>query len=414
MRVTNRVAILFLLPAVAFAAGPKLQVLHTFLGGSDGDRPRASLIADSQGNLYGTTPMGGLNTNCLNTGQIGCGVVFELSPPTKIGGSWRETILYRFTGGSDGAVPEASLIFDSAGNLYGTTGEGGAFDGVCNNAVNDIGCGVVFELSPQAGGAWTEKTLYAFTGNLDGASPQANVTFDSAGNLYGTTQSGGFCQSGCSEPYGYGVVFELTPNGTQSWTETTLYAFQGLLDGELPLAGVVFDPIGNIYGTSSSSVFELTPPSGQGQNWTFIAIGIAGFENSGIVLDSAGNLYGSSVANPGSVLEFSPLGNGSWNESTLYTFGGKNNNPVGGVVFDSAGNIYGPVAGPFCGGLYRLQNMDNVWTEAGVDFYKQQNQPCEPQTALIFGKWGALYGTTSQGGSCPANRICGTAFAIYP
>lgn len=396
------------------AAGPKMHVLHTFLGGSDGLQPQAGLIADTQGNLYGTTPQGGTNVNCLNTGQTGCGIVFELSPPTKVGGPWKETVLYRFTGGADGAIPDASLIFDASGNLYGTTLEGGAFDGVCNNATTDVGCGVVFELSRQGGEGWTEQTLYAFTGNLDGAYPTANVTFDSQGNLYGTASAGGLCQSGCSEPYGYGTVFELTPSGSQFWTETTLYTFQNFLDGAFPLAGVIFDQVGNIYGTSSGTAFELTPPAEQGQQWGFVLIGDAGFQNSGVVFDSAGSLYGSSSGNPGSVVEFSPTGNQSWNESTLYTFSGTNNSPIGGVVLDQAGNLYGPVAGPFCGGLYRLQNISGVWSEAELNFYTNRNEPCRPQAALIFGKWGALYGTSTHGGVCPKNKVCGSVFGVLP
>jgi hypothetical protein len=210
----------------AFASTPQLQVLHTFLGGSNGNRPSTSLIADSQGNLYGTTMMGGSKDNCLNSGQIGCGVVFELSAPSEPGGAWKESILYRFTGGADGATPQSSLVFDSAGNLYGTAVSGGNFDGACGESDPDYGCGVVFELSPQAEGSWTEQVIYSFTGLGDGAYPAANVTFDSAGNLYGTIQLGGQCQSDCGGVYGYGTVFELTPNGSPTWNETTLYAFQ--------------------------------------------------------------------------------------------------------------------------------------------------------------------------------------------
>jgi uncharacterized repeat protein (TIGR03803 family) len=149
-----------------------VTVLHFFTGAGDGGYPVAALIADSNGNLYGTT----------SGGAQGLGAVFELSPPTTAGGAWTETVLHAFTGARDGGNPQAGLITDSKGNLFGTTAAGGA-----SNA------GVVFELSPPAGRQreWTETVLYAFTGGSDGGYPQAGLIADSNGNLYGTTHAGG-------------------------------------------------------------------------------------------------------------------------------------------------------------------------------------------------------------------------------
>jgi len=218
----------------------KEKVLYSFQNnGSDGNYPYASLISDTQGNLYGTTSMGG---------AYGYGAVFELSP---VGGTWTETVLYSFCsqGGSnctDGADPVAALIQDSNGNFYGSTTSGGA------------GCGTVFELTPAAGGGWTETVLHSFTGT-DGCYPYAGVVSDASGNLYGTTFEGG--------AYDSGAVFELTLG---DWTETVLHSFHSR-DGRGPAAGLIFDAKGDLYGTTFTggggtlchqgcgTVFELHP-----------------------------------------------------------------------------------------------------------------------------------------------------------
>jgi len=219
-------------------------VLHSF-NGSDGHGPEAGLIFDAAGKLYGTTAWGGTGTDCLNTG---CGTVFKLTPVA--GGGWTETVLHSFSN-TDGALPFAGLIFDAAGNLYGTTQQGGSY-----------GFGTVFELTPTAGGGWTETVLFSFNGNWsgrDGGLPEAGLIFDAAGNLYGTTGAGG--------TYAYGTAFELTPTAGGGWTETVLHSFNNNgTDGESPLAGLIFDAAGNLYGTTGGGgtyglgmVFELTP-----------------------------------------------------------------------------------------------------------------------------------------------------------
>jgi uncharacterized repeat protein (TIGR03803 family) len=167
--------------------------LWSFGSGTDGFYSDAGLVLDAEGNLCGTTPYGGDVTGCQTEYGSGCGIAFELTPA---GGSWTEKILHNFGSGSkDGTIPYAGLIFDSAGNLYGTTGSTGT---------DNAGSGIVFELSPAAGGKWTEKILHSFaTTGKSGAIPYGGLIFDSAGNLYGTTDSGG--------AYGYGTVFEVTP-----------------------------------------------------------------------------------------------------------------------------------------------------------------------------------------------------------
>jgi uncharacterized repeat protein (TIGR03803 family) len=162
------------------------------------------------------------STDC----RYGCGLVYELFPS---GATWSEVVLYTFTGGSDGASPVAGLIFDAAGNLYGTTSAGGTH-----------GAGTIFELSPIAG-SWTETILYSFTG-LGGSYPES-LAFDASGNLYGAARQGGSAN--------YGIIFQQTPSGS-GWTEHVLHAFTGGKDGSYPNAGIVFDGAGNLYGTASN------------------------------------------------------------------------------------------------------------------------------------------------------------------
>ena len=272
-------------------------MLYSFHGSSDGGAPKGGLIIDSADNLYGTTVEGG--ENCSG---YGCGVVFELSPSSA---GWTETVLYAFTGASDGANPYGGLVFDSSSNLYGTTLGGG--DPNCYGGDDNGGCGTVFEL--RRGLVWTETVIHAFGGgarakrvispafnntnnqygarqggrppkcdsakrgigsNQDGAEPESGLVFDSSGNLYGTTAFGGYSPYGCYYD-GYGTVFELSPSSYGEWTEKVLYRFNGT-DGQNPAAGVILDSMGNVYGTTQNggdvlgayqpgfgTVFEVTP-----------------------------------------------------------------------------------------------------------------------------------------------------------
>ncbi len=235
-----------------------LTTLHTFAGPSDGDLSYAGLVFGPDGSLYGTTIFGG-EPECSSGDLPGCGTVFSVKlPATPCPNALcpgTETVLYRFTGGSDGANPGlGALIFDQAGNLYGTTSNNGypnVCDGICG--------GTVYKLSPSGSG-WTKSILYTFTGGSDGNAPYAGLTFDQAGNLYGTTVSGGL--------FGKGVVFELSPSGS-GWTESVLYNFTGGNDGAGPFSGLIFDPSGNLYGATNyggenngGTVFQLTPSMG--------------------------------------------------------------------------------------------------------------------------------------------------------
>jgi len=230
----------------------KEKVLHAFTGGKDGGQLSGRLIFDERGSLYGDTTLGGNLADCQGNG---CGVVFKLTPTSH--GRWKESVLYSFAGGKDGAGPSgSSLIFDSVGSLYGTTG------GDAEGCQGLGGCGVVFKLAPTSNGRWKETVLHTFTGGKDGAVAEPDLTFDSAGNLYGTTYYGGLAN--CA--YGCGVAFKLMPTSNGQWKEIVLHSFTGGNDGGSPASGSIFDPEGNLYGSTAMGgangwgvIFELTP-----------------------------------------------------------------------------------------------------------------------------------------------------------
>jgi uncharacterized repeat protein (TIGR03803 family) len=323
----------------------------------NGAVPYATVIFGPDGSLYGTTGFGGGQGTmlCDSYGALGCGTVFNLRG--GLGSTWTESVLHSFSGGSDGGEPYGgTLIFDHAGNLYGTTYAGGG--GTCT-----LGCGVVYELTPSGGG-WTENVLYAFTNGMDGASPWAGVTMDGSGNLYSTASAGG--------QNGYGTVYELVKSGS-SWTEKTLYSFQNTTDGRKPYAGLIFDAAGNLYGgtqyggtNNGGTAFELTPT---GASWTFKTIysftGAAGEISAGplgnLVMDGAGNLYGSTAGggahNDGTVFKLTP-GSPQWGYTLLQDFSYTDGaSPRSNLVFDSSGNLYGTAS---AGGSGIKQNCNNA------------------------------------------------------
>jgi uncharacterized repeat protein (TIGR03803 family) len=319
-------------------SGWTLTPLYSFQTGNDGGYPYAGVTIGPDGALYGTTTGGG-GSECAN----GCGTVYRLTPPALACKTalcpWNETVLYRFTGAADGQYPCSGVIFDQAGNLYGTAIQGGA-----------TGNGVVYELARTQGG-WTQSVLYTFSGAADGGTPFSHVTFDSAGNLYGNTIEGG--------AYGEGTVYELMPSGS-GWIETVLYSFTGGMDGSSPYGGVIFDALGNLYGNAatggaspnSGTAFELSPAGG---SWTFTLLyGYSSLGEGGInphdapIMDASGNLYGTldsggiPPANDGTVYELTPS-NAGWTYTSFHNFAGGADglDPFGSLVFDASGNLYG-------------------------------------------------------------------------
>jgi uncharacterized repeat protein (TIGR03803 family) len=399
--------------SIATWAASTYKVLYKFTGGADGASPNG-LILDKLGNLYGTTSAGGATGN---------GTVFKLEPLP--GGTWKETVLHSFSG-PDGASPAAGLVSDASGNLYGTTWQGGSSCMFFEN-----GCGVVFKLRPKSDGTWAESVLHKFKGGFDGATPFGGVILDKAGNLYGTTESLG---SG-----GAGDVFQLKRNSNGTWTENILYMFTGLgPDGASPESTLVFDGVGNLYGTTNNGgnmncpdqfgcgvAFKLMPDPGESWNesvlHTFCSeAGCAdGIYPNAMVFDKAGNLYGTTGGNglnsDGTVFRLSESG-GSWNEDVLYHFDGtQGSGPLAGLIFDAAGNLYGTAC---CGGsandgvAFKLSpSVGGTWAYTVLHVF--QGKPGRyPAAALVLDGAGHLYGTTS---SCGSGAKCmGVVFEITP
>jgi uncharacterized repeat protein (TIGR03803 family) len=356
-----------LVMACSFAtAQAKYKVLYSFgTNPNDGYNPNGGLVFDNAGNLYGTAQFGG--SQCHSE----CGIVFELSPSSN--GSWTENILYNFCSQSncaDGQFPQAGLVLDDSGNLYGTTESGGAHAG-----------GTVFELSPPSapGANWTETVLWSFGGANDGGTPFSKLTWDAAGNLYGTTSQ---------STAGKGTVFELTP-GLNGWAEKVLYTFcvnyPDCSDGANPMAGVTFDKSGNLYGTT----FD-------------------------------GGTFGDGKW--GVVYELSPTSGGGWMETTIHLFsstgGGES---LSEVNFDNAGNLYGTVSqgGPHspaqCGGVFKMTSTQAGWKEAIFPFNDSGIHGCRPQAGVfVDNKTGSVYGTAQVDASYEgiAYKISGTKETI--
>ncbi len=310
-----------------------LTTLYSFTGGEDGAHPGlGSLVRGADGTLYGTTVAGGSN---------GKGTAFSLSAPRTAKACitvlcpWKETVLHPFGGAGDGDFPNGAIIFDSAGNLYGTTTYGGAY-----------GNGTVFELTP-AGDSWTETIVYSFAGGDDGGSPTSGIILGSDGNLYGTTSNGGVDDDG--------TAFELAHSGS-GWTKTTLYSFHYESDGGGP-TGLTFDSAGNLFGgtiyggpNGGGVVYELSPVNG---TWSYTLLysfktgffGLGG-PASALTLDTSGDVYGTTSEDGayfgGSVFELTPSDDG-WTFTDLHNFtgGDDGDDPNGSLTIDAAGNIYG-------------------------------------------------------------------------
>jgi uncharacterized repeat protein (TIGR03803 family) len=324
------------------------SMLYSFTDSNDGGYPLGALIADASGNLYGVTTSGGTNSE---------GVAFEFS---KSSGQWAETVLYNFGSGSDGVYPQGPLVFDTAGNLYGTTPFGGA-----------SGNGTVYELS-LANGDWTETILHGFGSSPDGAQPYGGLTLDAAGNVYGTTQIGG--ANNCIS-LGCGIDFQLTfSDGT--WTENIIHQFDGHADGMYPNSPPIFDKNGNLYGSTE---------------W--------------------GGGLGQCSAGCGTVYE---LAAGTWDETILHRFigGTGGNGPNSPLTFDRSGNLYGETAqyNTSNGTIFRLAPKTAGGFAFKVIFTFNGTDGADPEGGLIVGAGGTLYGTTIYGGSAGD----GTVFSLVP
>jgi uncharacterized repeat protein (TIGR03803 family) len=414
---------------VSFASTPSEYVIYAFPPtDSAGAESNGPLVADGAGNLYGTTNVGGTFYK---------GTAFKLSRPVPPSTKWTETVLYSFTGARDGSQPLGGLIFDHAGNLYGSTSEGGA-----------SGLGIVFELTPPTspGEEWTELTLYSFRGGTgDGASPVAGIVFDGAGNLYGTTNEGGITYP-VACPRGCGTVFQLVHPATSgaAWTEHVIHYFNSG-QGAYPRDTPIFDAMGYLYGTASEGgmnaagvIFRLAPATLPDGAWTYKVLhAFAGAKTTdsaqpygGLTLHD-GILYGTATAggahNWGTVFQVVPpsVAGGAWTENILFSFEGINGGfPTANVIFDKAGNLYsttyegGGVGTCYlegCGTVFRLTPPATEgagWTETVLHGFPNAggNDGSRPSGGLILNKNDVLLGVTSGGGSGSQ----GTVFGIVP
>ncbi len=393
MRVFRGAAItLLIVPGVW--AGNRYSVLHAFTGGTDGGGVFGGLVLDNDGNLYGVTTGGG---------AVNDGTVFRLKRSS--GGQWTEAVLHSFKG-TDGGSPMGTLAFDALGNLYGTASIGGTDGG-----------GTVFELTSSPGG-WRFSVLY------DNGSV-AGLALDKAGDLFGTSGGGG--------RYGEGAAFELSHGF--GWTENVLYSFcakSHCADGDVPYAGLTWDAVGNLYGTTEfggkgspdyGTAFELKHnPDGTWQHLLLHSFpsfpGDGEVVYAGLVFDGSGNLYGAThgggghvcgqTSTCGTVFKLSRNANGGWKETILYRFPNpyNGNSPGASLVFDQAGNLYGTAAGGGnntcsngCGVVFKLTPGSNGTWKYSVLHRFTGSDGANPAAALILDQNGNLYGTTTLGGA---------------
>jgi uncharacterized repeat protein (TIGR03803 family) len=338
-----------LTPGQAGAPWTKTTIYNFLSWGSTGYMPSSGLTVDSAGALYGTTYVGG-DSRCA------CGVLYKLNPPTQQGGAWTQQVLHAFTSaGPDGRLPNASVVMNKQGTIYGVTQQGGAWNS-----------GVIYQVRPGTGGTFTETALYSFGDNGDASTPNGPLVIDSSGALYGVTSLGG--------AFNQGAVYKFIPptKAGGKGTESILFSFGGgtLSSGITPVGDIVFDTAGNLYGVTTAGgnavsdgvVYQLQPATG-----TWIENVLLDFTGStgrnpaaGLTFNPAnGALYGTtSAGNPmkagsGIVFELTPpaVKGGAWTETTLYefTFFGNGAYPAGRILIDSSGNLEGTALN---GGLY--------------------------------------------------------------
>jgi uncharacterized repeat protein (TIGR03803 family) len=384
----NSIALLVISLSLATASATSTDVIFS-LDEEEGEYADTDLETDSEGNIYGTTVLGG---------EFGGGTVFKLSPtPT----GWEHTILYSFTGGADGAEPYEGVTLDAKGNLYGTAVSGGS--GSCEG-----GCGVVYKLT-NSGGTWTQTIIHAFTGGDDGSGPGARVTVDRGGNIYGMTPTGG--------AYGLGTICKIH-EVAGGWNFRVIHTFTGGDDGGSGSAGRLILRRGRLYGAATTGgahgagvIFELRPTA-VGE-WDFRPIYAfqgqpdGSFPYGALLFTSSGKIYGTTYYGGdngvGAVYELSPRRNGEWDERVIYSFqkGTDGNSPISNLVRDAAGNLYGTTSegGLGSGVIFKLSPIGGgQWTQSVVHPFAGPPDGAFAYNGLVVDRFGNFYGATVHGG----------------
>lgn len=386
--------LLFFFASAQTTQAQTYRVLHNFAGDQEGAEPDARVTLDLAGNVYGTT-------NQAGSGRYG--TVYRLKR-TEL--EWDFGVLYAFTGGEDGGGSESPVTIGPDGNIYGATWACGSY-----------GLGTVFKVRPAPrvcpnACGWSETTLHSFSGGTDGGLSASEIIFDQAGKIYGSAGIGGL--------FGGGLVYQLSPSG-DGWIKHTLYNFAGGQDGGYPLAGLIFDKNGNLYGTTvgggdmacnppggCGTVFQLRPSPGI---WTkkilysFHGRGdgqYPAYQDTSLMFDEAGNLYGVTSGNgePGSSTVFQlspPKSGGDWAFKVLHSLDGE---ARAGVTMDSAGNLYGTLyfGGTGCGAVFKLSPEGDDWQYSLLHVFSG-NDGCYPWGSVVLAGAGNIYGATQLGGA---------------
>jgi uncharacterized repeat protein (TIGR03803 family) len=377
---------------VQSAPAATTTVIYSFAGDEDGEYTDTDLVMDAAGNIYGSSVQGG---------AFGSGTVWRLSPSD---GTWIHTVLYSFTGGADGGEPYKGVTLDANGNLYGTAVTGGS--GSCEG-----GCGVAYKLT-NSGGTWTQTVIHAFTGGDDGSGPGAGLTIGDDGDVYGMAPTGG--------ALGEGTIYRMHEKKNGKWALDVIHTFTGGADGIGGSAGRLVFRGRHLYGTatagginSQGTVYELTPARigewGFRTLYSFKGTPDGGFPYGGLLFDALGNLYGTTYyagANGlGCVYQLAPGHGGEWKEAVLYSFKGGSDGAgsIGNLVFDQSGNLYGTTSGGGTTGdgvMFKLAPISrHNWHENVVHSFQGPPDGAFAYNGMVGGGAGNFYGATVHGGA---------------
>jgi uncharacterized repeat protein (TIGR03803 family) len=388
------IAMLLMLLGVVGARASTTEIIYSFGGDEDGEYLDTDVAIDAAGNLYGTSVLGG---------DVGGGTVWELSPAP---GGWTHTVLYSFTGGTDGGEPYKGVTLDRAGNLYGTAVTGGS--GSCEG-----GCGVVYKLT-NSGGVWSQEVIHAFTG-ADGSGAGSRVTLDSHGNVYGMTPTGG--------AFGLGTIYEVQPKSQGGWKFRVIHDFTGGRDGSSGSAGKMILRNNQLYGAATTGgaghgvIFQMKQNSAGGWNfktlYTFQGAPDGSFPYGALLFGAQNHIYGTTYYGGtnglGTVYDLTQSG-GSWTGQVIYSFGAgqDGNSSISNLVSDPSSNLYGTTSegGLGSGTIFQLTpNGDGTWSETLPHLFTGSPDGAFPYAGMTGDGSGVFYGATVHGGTAGEGAV---------